>query len=388
MEFHEPRRENVVSQKIAVCHLISGDLWAGAEVQAYTLLASLVDHPAFELSAILLNHGRLSEKLRDLGIPSIVVDESKLSFATVLRKVGARLKSNLPQILHSHRYKENLIAGLLKRHCHIDHLVRTVHGSIEHKAGIKGVKARLYSFLDTRSSRRFDRIISVSDDLARQLAERYAESKIVTIHNAVDAAKIIPIRQREEVRCDLGVAADQPLIGVVGRLVAVKGLERFLAVAKRIVAAQPRTVFLIVGDGPLQGECQQNILALGLQENVIMTGFREDVVDVINSLDIYVMTSHHEGIPMTLLEALALSRPVVAMSVGGIPEIIEDGVSGILVASGDIEKMAAACIKLIAEKKTASELGRNARLRVVNEFSIAMHRQRVVDLYLSLIRGE
>jgi glycosyltransferase involved in cell wall biosynthesis len=347
-----------------------------------------VDHPTIDVSAIVLNHGRLSEKLKALGIPSTVVDESELSFTTLLRRVGARLKSNPPQIVHSHRYKENLIAALLKRRCRIPHLIRTVHGSIEHKAGVKGMKARLYAFLDTRTSKRFDAIVSVSEDLARQLGEQYPGSKVVTIHNAVEAATILPSRRREDVRRELGVADDQPLIGVVGRLVAVKGLERFLAVAKLIVAAHPRAAFLVVGDGPLHQECRQMVLDLGLQGKVLLTGFRDDVVDVINSLDIYAMTSHHEGIPMTLLEALALSRPVVAMSVGGIPEVIEDGVSGILVKSGDIERMAASCIRLMTEKPTAIELGRNARRRVESEFSILAHRQRVVELYQSVVRGQ
>lgn len=368
-----------------ICHLISGDLWAGAEVQAFSLLRSLKELPEVEISAIVLNHGRLATELTNAGISVEVIDEGKFGFREILAKASSLLKDRQLQILHSHRYKENILAAQLKRRCGIGHLVQTVHGSPEQTIGLKGFKARLFSLLNDHYSRKFDRIVSVSYDLSRRLEERYPKHLITTIHNAVDVKRIAPTRSRNEIRAELGIGPDQPVVGIVGRLVAVKGIDRFLQLAPIVLKKRPDSLFLIVGDGPLFDEYKQRVQSLNLGESVRMIGFRPDVIDVINCLDIYVMTSHHEGIPMTLLEAFALKRPVVAMSVGGIPEVVEDGVSGILIESGDVEAMSAACLKLLSEPERSRQLGENAKHRLESEFAIEVHRKRVLEMYRTVI---
>jgi hypothetical protein len=125
------------NKRIRVLHLISGDLWAGAEAQAEILLSGLQRNPELELSAIILNEGKLSQKLKSLGIRVYVLDEKKHSSLSLFRKVTQILSKNRVQILHTHRYKENVIGGLAALFSGVPHLVKTVHGSAEPFRGIK-----------------------------------------------------------------------------------------------------------------------------------------------------------------------------------------------------------------------------------------------------------
>jgi L-malate glycosyltransferase len=372
-------------QKIAVCHILSGDLWAGAEVQAYLLLLSLRTEPRLDISVIVLNEGKLASLFREAGIRVTIIDETRNSFRTIVKKACAELAGRRIDILHSHRYKENLLGVLLRRCCAIDHLVQTVHGAPEPQSGFKGLKAGLYCALNRFASRRFDRIIAVSDDLHRLLSDRFDPTKIITVHNAVDVAQVVPVRPATVVRKELGIGVNQLVVGAVGRMVPVKGFDRFIDVAKVIAREKSAAVFLLVGDGPLLDEYRRLVHSLGLDNQVRLPGFRNDILDIVNCFDLFVMTSYHEGIPIGLLEAMALKRPVVAISVGGISEVIEHNISGVLVDSGDIDVVAEACLELLAHPDRAQILGEAARHRVETKFSIAVHRDRVLALYKDVV---
>jgi L-malate glycosyltransferase len=370
-----------INTKIAVCHLISGDLWAGAEVQAFSLLQSLRTEQGLDLSVITFNDGKLATLLKQTGIPVTIIDETRFRFLRLLEKAAGELAGRRIDILHSHRYKENLLGLLLKRRCEVGHLVQTAHGAQEPQRGLKELKGRLYGLLNRRVSGRFDRIIAVSDDLRRTLSKRFDSKRIVTIHNAIDVSRVTPKRPADVVRKELGIGQNQPVIGAVGRMVPVKGFDRFLQTAATIAEKRSDVVFLLVGDGPLRAEYEQQVRSMGLERRIRLTGFRDDIWDILNCLDLFVMTSYHEGIPIGLLEAMALRRPVVAMRVGGIPEVVEHDLSGVLVDSGDINQMAEVCLELLAHPSRAQTLGDAGRQRVEAEFSIEIHRSQMIRLY-------
>ncbi|HVP07686.1 MAG TPA: glycosyltransferase, partial [Candidatus Acidoferrum sp.] len=297
-------------QTITVCHLISGDLWAGPEVQIHALLKSLQSVPDLNISIIVLNEGKFAALLAEAGFRVKVIDENKNRFPGIVKQATAELTGRRIDILHSHRYKENFIATLLKKRCDVRHLVQTVHGIGEPFTGLKKLKVKLYDVLNDRATRQFDRVVAVSDDIRRELGNRYDISKVVTIHNAVDTSQVMPKRSSAEVRSELGIRLDQPVIGSVGRMVPIKGIDQFLAVAKMIAGKRPDAVLLLAGDGPQQSEYENMTRSMGLTNNVRFLGYRHDVADVLNCLDLFVMTSYHEGIPLVLLEAMTLKRPV------------------------------------------------------------------------------
>ncbi len=374
------------TQTITVCHLISGDLWAGPEVQVHALLKSLQSVPELEISIIVLNEGKFAKLLAEAGFRVKVIDESKNRFPNIVKLAAAELTGRRIDILHSHRYKENFIATLLKKRCDVRHLAQTVHGIGEPFSGLKKLKVMLYDFLNDRATRQFDRVLAVSDDIRRELGNRYDISKIVTIHNAVDISEVIPKRSSEEVREELGIGPDHQVIGTIGRMVPIKGIDQFLSVAKIIVGKKPDVILLLAGDGPQQSEYENMARSMGLANNVRFLGYRHDAADILNCLDLFVMTSYHEGIPVVLLEAMTLKRPVVAMSVGGIPEVIEDNISGNLVEPKNVPRFAEDCLALLADPQRAQRYGEAARDRIKAEFSIDVQRDRVLNLYHDLMR--
>jgi glycosyltransferase involved in cell wall biosynthesis len=369
-----------------VLHLISGDLWAGAEAQAATLLSGLKKNPELKLSAIVFNEGPLSEKLKSLGIPVYIFKEKRCNSPWLFLRVKKVLSHNQVQILHTHRYKENIIGGLAAWFSGVPYRVKTVHGLEESFRGIQKIKANLYNLWDRWITRfLFDKIIAVSSHLAGRLQEEHLSVPIVHIHNCVDSEKIKVNKSKIEVKRDLKVIKDLPLIGTAGRLVPVKGLDYLLKATPLILGRLPRLKVLIVGEGPERNSLENLASRLGVDSQVIFTGQRGDVYDLISAMDLFVLPSLSEGIPMVLLEALTLGVPVVASQVGGIPEVLVHGQTGFLVPPRDEKALAHACQYILEHRKEAQLLSDRGRKLIQDKFSAEVMAQKVVHLYRSLI---
>ncbi len=376
-------------KKIKVCHLISGDLWAGAEVQAHTMIKSLSQCADLDIRAIVLNEGKLSRKLGELGIRVDVIDETQHSFFSIRRKLLDLLESADVDIIHSHRTKENVLAGFLKKRGLTKKLVQTVHGLGEPFKGWKRLKAGITSSLNKTYTRRyFDSIHVVSNDIKNSLEKKLGAKIIVVIHNVVDEELLDANPDRSKIRKELGIDESVMVLGTAGRMVPVKGYDMLIKAAGRIVLNNPRVVFLLAGDGPLKGELETMVEDLGLAENIKFVGFRDDMVDFLGALDIFIMTSYHEGIPVVLLEAMALGRPVVATAVGGILEVIEDGKSGVFVIPSDHLEFARACRKLMEDSDLREGLGQGAKTRIKSSFSSSAQKEKMHNLYCQLKAGQ
>ena len=352
----------------------------------YTLVTSLKTVRELNISTILLNEGNLATKLRDVGLEVSVIEESKNGFFRILSLIKKTLRNKEIDILHTHRYKENILGAFLKKSGTVHYLVQTVHGIGEPFKGIKVLKARFYSFLDLYYTRKyFDKVQTVSFDIRNKLSDKIDPDRLVTIHNAIDPANIIITRATDEIRRELGMGNNQPIIGTAGRMVPVKGYNVFLNMAKIILKKTPEARFLLVGDGALKQELEDMAQKLGIEKEVKFLGFRDDIIDIINCLDIFVISSYHEGIPMILLEAMALKKAVVATAVGGINEIIENDVSGLLVKSGNAQALADSCIKVIDDGDVKNKLENGALKRINKEFISKIQRDAVVEIYHELM---
>ncbi len=353
----------------------------------YTLVMSLKTLPDLNVSAIVLNEGKLAVKLRDAGLEAAVIEESKNNFFQILSQIKKVLRNKKIDILHSHRYKENILAALLKKRGVVQHLVQTVHGINEPLKGIRLLKARFYSFLNLYYTRKyFDKVITVSFDIQNKLSRKIDPNKLVAVHNAIDPADITIKKTANRIREELGIEENQPIIGTAGRMVPVKGYNIFLDMAKIILEKTPEVRFLLVGDGPLKQELEGMTQNLGIDKEVIFPGFRDDIIDIINCLDIFVISSYHEGIPIALLEAMALKKAIVATAVGGINEIIENDVSGILVNPGDSPALAEACIKVLDDINIKKKLENEAPKRINSEFSVEIQKSYFLKIYRELIQ--
>jgi glycosyltransferase involved in cell wall biosynthesis len=208
--------------------------------------------------------------------------------------------------------------------------------------------------------------------------------KIITIHNGVDVGQVRSRYSTAEAKERLGVPGDCWLIGTAGRLEPIKRLDIFLSAAKLVATQLPNTRFAIAGEGSEALRLRELARASRLQDRVVFLGHRDDIYDVLRALDIFVLCSDHEGLPMVLLEALCLGVPVVARGVGGISEAVQDGVNGILVTSANPVALAEACLRLLSDEGLRRRLSEAAEKSILEGFSVAGTAARVAGLYQSL----
>jgi glycosyltransferase involved in cell wall biosynthesis len=335
--------------------------------------------------AILLNEGRLAQEMRACGIEVKVIPESTTGILATLWEATRYLRGRRIHILHSHRYKENVLAALLAWTCRVPFVVRTQHGLPEPFGGARGWKQKLVQRLD-RFVARFatDRVISVSSELRGHLSRYVDPRKVVVINNGLDTERVSSSLSSSEAKQRLGIPAFCRTLGYAGRFEPVKRLDLFLAAAKLIAARVPDARFILAGEGSEEARLREIARANALERSVLFLGHRNDIYDVLRAMEVFVLCSDHEGLPMVLLEALHLGVPVVGRRGGGLPEVIEDGVNGILLSSNEPAELTEACLRLLEDKGLRARLAAAGIASVAERFTAARNAAEVVELYRSL----
>ncbi|MBS1801657.1 MAG: glycosyltransferase family 4 protein [Acidobacteria bacterium] len=376
-----PQR-HLYDRRISVCHVCEGEAWAGAEVQVATLLRALSKCSEIALYAIVLREGRLAQELRSFGVVVQVVSERQKSFLRLVSECSDFVNGTNIQVLHSHNYKENLIALLISCSCHVPHLVRTEHGHPEPYSVLRNPKHWGVLVADRLAAKyTAARIVSVSSDLG-EYWKRYVDSRRVTIlRNAVDLERVSSSLSPMEAKQRLGLQADSFVIGIAARLECIKRHDLFIATAKRLAEVLPKSNFVIAGGGRQEEPLRRLILGSGLQGRVALLGERSDVYDILRAMDILLICSDHEGIPMVMLEAMALGVAVVSRKIGGIPEVIRHGVNGILVSTENPEELAHACMSLYSNTSLRGYLTQVAYDEIHQRYSADSHARSMVELY-------
>jgi L-malate glycosyltransferase len=372
---------------LRVCHFASGDLWAGAEVQIATLLGELKRFPDLELSALLLNRGRLADELARRAIPVTVCDESRMGLARLLFAVIRYLKATRPHILHSHGYKEHTLGAVGGKLSNDPLTIQTYHGLQENLAGWAGLKMRIYDRLNLAVGRATaDGAVGVSSEITSFLQDRYPSADVRCIRNGIDLDRIAVTVERDAMRAQLGIAPDAFVVGSVGRLMPVKGFEYLVEAFAQLPRKQtsPEHRLVIVGDGPLRDALGRCAGRHGVLRDVTFLGARSDVYDLMNAFDVFVLPSLHEGVPMVLLEAMAIGVPIVATHVGGIPEILEHDNDALLVPAKDPKALAQAIQLLAGSTALRAQLIRAARARAEGQRAIQFSAGATRDMYRSL----
>jgi L-malate glycosyltransferase len=379
--------ESMKNRRISVCHVSEGGAWAGAEVQVATLLRALSQCPEIDLYAIVLHDGRLARELRRFGITVQVVSEQQKSFPKVISECLAFVRSKNAEILHSHNYKENLIALSLSHVGNVTHLVRTEHGHPEPYSAIRNPKHWCVLTADRLAAKYMGaQIISVSSDLGEYWKKHANPRNVTVLRNAVDLESVCSSFSPEEAKQRLGVSENSFVIGIAARLECIKRHDLFLATAKYLAERIPKSTFIIAGGGRQKESLQRLICEYGLKERVILLGERNDSYDVLRAMDILLICSDHEGIPMVMLEAMALGVTVVSRKVGGIPEVIRNGVNGILVASDSPVDLGSACLLIFKKPGLRDDLRKIARDEIHRQYSAESHARTMVELYRSICR--
>lgn len=375
-------------------HLASGDRWGGAEAQLYTLLKQLHAAPGWRVEAVLLNDFELAQRLRDAGIEVTILDEDRLDIVQLYRSLARHVAARRPALIHTHRQKENILGALVARRFGIASL-RTVHGATEHPPrGLRQLHKHLLFGFDRWLGRHVQqRLIAVSDDLHRQLRAQYPAERLATIENGID---IDGIRSAARQAADLDAhvpAHPEPTashnagvrhIGIVGRLDAVKRIDLFLEMAAGLIRDGRREWhFHIFGEGRLDAALKQQAETLGIRERVTFHGHRQDIAACLAALDALVMCSDHEGLPMTVLEAITVGTPVLAHAVGGLVAVLANECGGLLVDEHDPAAYAAGLEQLLNHDRDTLITAGQARIR--QYYSAEANATAVTGLYRQLL---
>jgi glycosyltransferase involved in cell wall biosynthesis len=324
-----------------------------------------------------LSHGSSVRRLQKAGIDVTVIDEPDDD--RTARALADLLAPFQPEIVHNHMYRAEIVgtkASLIlgEKGCKRPFIVSTVHSS------------RIRCLEDRKALNQLtplmDRLIVVSKAIEQKIREEGRRGVPVSlIYNGVDLQRYSHQQPCCTLHDDYSIPEDAQIVGVVARLEAEKGHRTLLDAWPFVRSAQPRAWLLIVGEGSERDALEAQAASLGIAERVVFTGRREDVPAVTAALDVAVLPSYREAQGLSVLEAMALGRPVVASNVGGIPEMIEDGVSGLLVPPNDPEALAGAIVRLLSDHPYADMIAKRGHDLAHDRFCIERMVNSIEALY-------
>lgn len=373
---------------ITVLHLAGSGGWAGGETYLL-LLARNIDRQRFRLIVVSPEPGALVEDLRAEGIETHVLDMYPLGSLRPLFRLRNFLREQQPDIVQAHGARANVYSRIAGRLAETGAIISTVHNSL-YDYPIGWIKKWLYLACDKLTAPLVDCTLCVAESHRQELINRYGlrPDRVVTIPNGVDIKRFQPIPRNRRLREELAISDDVPVIGIVGRLTDQKGHVYLLRALPLLLAKFPSLRCLVVGDGELREELQQLAADLGLTDHCLFLGVRQDIPEVLAAMDLLVLPSLSEGMPYAALEGMAMGKPVVATAVNGVPELIQDGVTGLLVPRKDPVALAKAIDTVLANPHIAASLGLAARRQVEQTYSIEAWIAQMESLYESLVDHE
>jgi len=369
-----------------ILHIASGDLWAGAEVMLYTLAKTLNSGAKTQVSVVVLNPGKLEQELRNCGISVHIIDESHLNSFQILHRLNRVINDIKPDVIHTHRSKENILGSIAAWYNRRIPSLRTLHGAPEHRPSLHQLPKQLILFLDWLVGRFYQQtIIAVSADLAKKLERSFLKAKIKVIENGVD---INSLMQGVTPKPSKTPDVKNYRIGIAGRLTPVKRIDLFINSAVFLKQHHPDLPihFYIYGDGPLYNNLQAQVQLQQADDYIHFEGHCENITQQLQTLDALLMTSDHEGLPMILLEAMCLQTPIIAHAVGGIPHLLNQGTCGTLVNSHTPEAFADAIIKMINQPEQHQQLTQLALERIKQKYSARHAATAYLSVYEQMIR--
>ncbi|MBF0317668.1 MAG: glycosyltransferase family 4 protein [Nitrospirae bacterium] len=279
-------------------------------------------------------------------------------------------------VVNTHSGKDSWIGGIAAKMAKTPVLVRTRHLNIS-------LKRSLVNFIHYLP----DTYITCGKNMRANLVRNcgFPQDRVVSIPTGVDEGFFATPRQSHG-RSEYGIDADTVVIVNVGILRTVKGQEVTLQAFKKVLEVIPNVRCILVGDGPGRNRLENVAKTLGISESVIFTGFLDDVAAIYSFSDVCVLSSFSEGVPQSVLQAMAVGVPVVATRVGGVPEIVAHEKTGLLVDSGDHEALAAQIIRLIKDPALAKALTKNARTFVLEDHCLEAMVTKIERLYMTLLQ--
>ncbi len=382
---------------ISILYVSNTAKMSGAEFSLLSLMKGL-DREQFRALLLLPEEGLFADRAREMGIelqivPSMIRFGEMHGLAALPRAIKSIwrivkiIRRRRIQVVHANSPRAAYIGGLAGRLAGV--FTVTHVRDIDQSPFLSPAKSRLLGLLS-------DKVIAVSQSTADAVlgVNPALRGKTEVVYNGIDLQEIAE-HPPQETRDGLGISSSVKLIGAVGVIHPAKGQDVLIRAAARIRAVFPSFNVLLIGqvfhrnDESYETKLKALASELGIKDNIIFTGFRADVFALIQALDVFVHPAvFRDPLPRTLLEAAACGRPIVATRTGGIPEIIDDGISGILIEPGDAAALAAAVISLLQHPHEARCLGEAARKKIEQAFPIRKHVSAMTAIYRSLASAD
>ncbi len=377
---------NRAKKKVSILYVIDGLEFGGGERVFLQLAANLKDR--FKILVTVTLGGKFEEGIKELDVNVYPVDMSSRFSLKPIRELRGIIKNEKINLVHSQGARADYFARIAGRIASSVHNVCTVAMPVE-GFDVGPLRKMIYRNIDSLTERYVKKFIVVSDSLKKTLVEKRGipDGKVVRIYNGIELNHYHPDVGSGKIREEWGIPQEASLIGAIGRMVWQKGFEFLIRAIPEVAQAVPDAKFVFVGDGPLRSKLGALSEELGVRDKVIFAGFRNDIKEVLSAIDLLVVPSLLEGFPMITLEAMAMAKPIVAMQIDGITEQITDEENGILVSPKDHSALAEAILRLIQKKDLCNKLGRSARKKVEQEFSVEKMVAETEKVYLALLNG-
>lgn len=361
-----------------ILHVISSGGMYGAEAVILNLSRTLRDRGHESALAVFANsaqpNDQLERRARAEGLETHAIPcRGQLDLA-VPSRLRELVRTARVDVVHAHGYKADIYAAWAL-HGSKTPFVSTCHNWLDNN-----LLLRIYGKLDRLALRKFQRVIAVSEGVQqRLLSSGVRADKVMLISNGIDLRPLTVVERSP--------SQTRPYtVGIVARLSAEKGVDLFLQAAAAIHESLPETQFVVAGDGPDRAALQKLIEELHLNDHARLVGRQENMPAFYASMDVLVLSSRTEGLPMALLEGMGSGLPVVATSVGEIPLVIENGQTGLLVPPEDPRSLAKAVIALLGDSELRYSMGERARARVDREFSAERMTEAYLRVYETVLR--
>gem|GEM_PF-199504 len=376
-------------KEIGVLYLMPWLIVGGAENQIVQTLR-VIDRKRFRpVVCCIRERGALFSEVEELGIASYCLDmRPKYGVSTVraLNRIVDIIRREEIQVLQAMEFNARVLGTVAAKFTRVP-----VNLSAEHYTGewqeptFKRIVKRLtVPFVD--------RIICVAEAQKKYLVEDRGipPGKMEVIYNGIDLSKFNPRTRAKIKKSDFGIPEESPVAGIVAALRPEKAHHIFLEAARRVTHQIEDARFLIVGEGKKRGELEALSKSLGIAERTVFTGVRKDMPDILRLMDVVVLSSYPvvETFPVSLLEAMAMRKPVVSTNVSGIPEMVEEGKNGFLVPVGDPEALARAVSRVLGDGKLAKKMGAAGRKLVKERFTIQHTVTGLEELYQRLLESK
>ena len=375
-----PSREVGDRRRISVCHILPALPAHGAE-QLLVDLASHFDKECFDLSVILIrDEGPLADEVRRLGIPVMLLSARYRFDLSILWKIRSFVVSNRIDVVHTHLITADIWGRLAVLGTKV-RLVSTSHNVHINSGRLQGVLDRMLAYVT-------DAIVCVSSRVkeSRRQVSRLPSHRLVVIENGIDLERMESSATRLSARASLDIGPEHFAVGIIGRLTPAKNHALLFDAIETVCRSGEgkNLVVLVVGEGELEATLRKDAVRLGIADHIRFLGMRRDIPLILKALDLLVIPSTREGLPIVLLESMKARLPVIATRVGGVPDVIEHERSGILIDT-ESSVLARSIVRLRSDASLRERLGAGAEASVLERFDVRHAADSYSRLYRSLI---